>query len=808
MDFVRIPRDDEPGERPWTARDIAMLERIQRRVLWLSTYLIHYANTLRANPDGTKVGGHQASSSSVVSLLTALYFKALRPGDRISIKPHASPVFHAIQALRGKLPLEHLLRFREVGGLQAYPSRTKDADEVDFSTGSVGLGAVAPLFGALTQQYVLDHLGEGPRGRYIALVGDAELDEGNVWEAMGEEYVKRLSDVVWVVDLNRQSLDRVVPEGQAQRIREMFRVHGWHVINLKYGGRLQGVFARPGGQALCECIDEMDNAEYQTLLTLDGEAIRAALLDWGRPRGAPMADLLGGLPGPEVKALFADLAGHDLRGILQAFAEADRVHDRPVVIVAYTIKGWGLPIAGDPLNHSMLLTAKQIAALRAELGVPEEEDLAGFPEHSEEGQYIRDAVKRVEAETYRPPAGRWGPPHVPARFNVNLRPVVSTQEALGVFLQALASEPDLARFVVTVSPDVAVSTNLAGWINKRGIYADRDRPDYFAERQIPRLLKWKQSPRGQHIELGISENTFFMVLAMLGLAEEFTGTPLVPVGTLYDPFISRGLDAFVYGAYSNARFILAGTPSGLSLSREGGMHQSLITPAIGVQLPNVVYFEPAFAQELEWILLGSVASLVNRRGGRIVYLRLSTKPVDQRLLPIPGDPDELGQLKRAVLAGGHRLIDYRQELDYEPGRNVANLFAVGAMVPEAVEASRALAAEGTYANLIVVTSPDLLYRAYRDRDRLRLANPQARVDSHLDRLVPRGEQRLPAVTVMDGHSHTLAFLGAALGTRVVALGVDEFGQSGERAALYRRYGIDTESIARAVRLALKNQEER
>ena len=807
MDFVRIPLDDAAGEQSWTDRDIALLDRIQRRVLWLSTYLIHYANALRPNPDGTKVGGHQASSASMVSLLTALYFKALRPGDRISIKPHASPVFHAIQALRGKLPPEYLTRFREVDGLQAYPSRAKDVDEVDFSTGSVGLGAVAPLFGALTQQYVLDHFGEGPRGRYIALVGDAELDEGNVWEAMGEEYVKRLGDVVWVVDLNRQSLDRVVPEGQAQRIREMFRIHGWHVINLKYGARLQAMFARPGGQALCDCIDEMSNAEYQMLLTLDGGAIRAALLDWGRARGASMDGLLGGLPAPEVKALFADLGGHDLRGILEAFAEADALRDRPVVIVAYTIKGWSLPIAGDPLNHSMLLTAKQIAAVQAELGVPDGDELAAFPEHSEEGRYIRDGVKRVEAGAYRPPGERQSPPHVPARFNVNLRPVVSTQEAMGVFLQALASEPDLARFVVTVSPDVAVSTNLAGWINKRGIYADRDRPDYFAERQIPRLLKWKQSPRGQHIELGISENNLFMVLAMLGLAEEFTGTPLVPLGTLYDPFIARGLDALVYGAYSNARFILAGTPSGLSLSPEGGMHQSLITPAIGVQMPNVVYFEPAFAQELEWILLGSVASLVNRKGGRIVYLRLSTKPVDQRLLPVPGDANELGRLKRAVLAGGHRLIDYREELDYEPGRNVANLFAVGAMVPEAVEASRGLAAQGIYANVIVVTSPDLLYRAYRDSDRLRLGKPHARVDSHLDRLVPRAEARLPAVTVMDGHSHTLAFLGAALGTRVVALGVDEFGQSGERAALYHKYGIDAEAIAQAVRLALKTQEE-
>ena len=214
--------DSEAGihVQQWDDYDLDMLDRIQRRVLWLSTYMVHYANFIRPNPDGIKIGGHEASSSSVLTLLTALYFSFLRSGDRVSIKPHASPVFHTIQFLRGFLSQEKLKTFRQYGGIQAYPSRTKDADGVDFSTGSVGLGAVAPIFGALVRDYLHDHFdkdgsGFSQLGWHIALVGDAELDEGNVWEALGGEYTQRLSRVLWVVDLNRQSLDRVVPDGRA-----------------------------------------------------------------------------------------------------------------------------------------------------------------------------------------------------------------------------------------------------------------------------------------------------------------------------------------------------------------------------------------------------------------------------------------------------------------------------------------------------------------------------------------------------------------------------------------------------------------
>jgi pyruvate dehydrogenase E1 component len=328
---------ETPGARG-REHDLEMLGRLQQRVLWLSVYMVHYANFLR-DTSASKVGGHQASSTSVVTLLTALYFRYLRPGDLVSIKPHASPVLHAIQFLRGFLPKQKLTMFRQFGGLQAYPSRTKDMDGVDFSTGSVGLGAVAPIFGALVRDYVVDHFGaqhgRPGAGWQIALVGDAELDEGNVWETLGEEFTRRLPRVLWVIDLNRQSLDRVIPDGRAQRLRETVRTNGWEVIDLKYGKRLESVFRRPNGIRLRAVIDEMSNEEYQSLLLKEGEIIRARLAS----HDPALAELLAPYPPAVCKELFANLGGHDLESVLEAYDRAFAIEDRPVVIFAYTIKG-------------------------------------------------------------------------------------------------------------------------------------------------------------------------------------------------------------------------------------------------------------------------------------------------------------------------------------------------------------------------------------------------------------------------------------------------------------------------------------
>ncbi|MGH7334359.1 MAG: transketolase-like TK C-terminal-containing protein [Candidatus Rokuibacteriota bacterium] len=760
-----------------SADQLAVLERIQRRVLWLSAWMVHHANTLRANPDGIKVGGHQASSASVVSLLTALYFHALRPTDAVAVKAHASPAFYAIQYLRGRLGADALRALRSFGGLQAYPSHRKNPEIVDLSTGSMGLGAVQATFGALAARYLGDHGTAIRPERVIVMVGDAELDEGNVWEALAEEALARLANVLWIVDVNRQSLDRIVPDARRRQLPELFTAFGWNVVELRYGSRLQRLFTRPGGKLLCARLDTMPYAEYQSLLRLPPAAARKALVT--APSGETnraIDRLLGSVEDDALRALLSDLGGHDLALIIDALDQAGRHRDGPSVILAHTIKGWGLPMAGDPMNHTALMTTAQIEELRASLGITPGDEWAGFAPDSPETALIAGLPSLFE----RPePAAL---PDIPETLDETYAGAMSSQEGFGRVLGALARRPT-GEAIVTVSADVAVTTHLAGWISRRGVYFPEAKPNYFAE--LAQAVQWKESPAGQHIEMGIAEHNLFLLLGALGLTGELSGRPLLPIGTLYDPFVTRGLDALYHALYAGGRFIVVATPSGVTLSPEGGAHQSVITPGIGVALPDIVYWEPVFAREVEWILLDALARLHDAHEGRSAYLRLSTRAIDQSQAP-----PSSARYRAQVLGGGYRLVDTRGEPGYEPETNAVHLFAAGVTVPEALEAARTLRTQEVFANVFVVTSPDLLYRGLRERR------------PYLEDLVSADEEGVPVVSVLDGHSHTLAFLGGALGVSQLALGVDHFGQSGGRADLYRHYGIDARAIAQAARVLL------
>jgi pyruvate dehydrogenase E1 component len=755
------------------ATPLDILDRIQRRVLWLSAWMVHAANA-RPATDGLKVGGHQASSASVVSLLTALYFEALRPTDVVAVKAHASPAFYAIQYLRGRLRAKDLERLRVFGGLQAYPSRRKNPEVVDLSTGSMGLGAVAATFGALAGRYLVDHGGVGTPGRFVIMVGDAELDEGNVGEMLGEEVVRRLGSVLWIVDVNRQSLDRIVPDGRPRQLADMFRAGGWRVDELRWGRRLQARFARPGGERLRARLEAMTATEYQRVLRLPAGGVRKALVtapDGGLDAG--LDRLLADVADAALPDLVADLGGHDLALILDAYAAAGRERERPSVILAHTVKGWGLPFAGDPLNHTMVTSAAQLDELRAALAVAPGEEWAAFAPDSPEGRHIA-ALPPLFTPPPAPPA-----PDVPEALDEVYPELASTQEGFGRALAALGRLP-VGDAIVTVSADVAVTTHLAGWMNRKGIYFPEARPDPFAD--VPQPLKWREGPGGQHIELGIAEHDLFLLLAALGLTAELSGRTLLPIGTLYDPFVTRGLDALYHALYAGARFVVVATPSGVSLAPEGGAHQSVITPGIGLTLPDLAYYEPAFAREVEWILLAGLRAVAARRES--LYLRLSTAPVDQRLAPAPSAAQ-----RAAVLAGGYRLLDGRRAPGWTPERAV-HVFATGVTVPEAVAAAGRLNERGAFPSVFVVTSPDRLYRGLRE--------PRP----YLESLVTADEEDVPIVSVLDGHSHALAFLGGALGVPQQALGVDAFGQSGTRPDLYRHYGIDAEAIVGAATVLL------
>ena len=780
-------------ERPLSPEQLAVLDTIQKRILWLSTQIVHHANHVRPNVDGLKVGGHQASSASVVSILTALYFHSLKQGDRVAIKPHASPAYHAIQYLLGQLEPSYLTTLREYGGLQSYPSRTKDPDPVDFSTGSVGLGAVAPLFAALAHRYAHEHFGDVTSNRFIALIGDAELDEGNIWEALIEESLAWVGNVLWIVDLNRQSLDRVIPGIRATRLKHLFANAGWRVIETKYGHKLREAFARPGGEALRQAIDDMDNEEYQTLIRLPGEVLRPRLIRRGGVDNADIARAIKETPDGELPGLLANLGGHDLGDLVGAIEEALDHGDHPTVLFAYTIKGWGLPFAGDALNHSALLNPNQLEPLRDALGVPAGEEWSRFDPASPAGKLAAESWERLYSGDVVPTPAVVAD-QIPVHVGHNRTTSTSTQEALGRLLTQLADIPEVGKRIVTAAPDVSVSTNLGGWINKLGVFHSREMPVYD---DGPKLLRWEPKPTGQHIELGISEMNLFMWLAMFGLTHELSGQLLFPIGTVYDPFVCRGLDAFIYGTYSASKFIVAGTPSGISLAPEGGAHQSTITPSIGMEVPNVIYYEPTFAQELEWILLEGLRQICDREDGISTYLRLSTAPIDQTLLQPSIDRLGLDELRRQVLAGGYRIIDAQLDAPDVDRNDVVQIVSAGVMLPEAIAAAKLLHEEGVAANVIALTSPQKVFDGWQQRQRQMMSGGDANDPIHFDTLVPANERSAPIVTIMDGSSHALAWLGSIHGARSISLGIDDFGQSGSRPDLYKHYGVDAEHIASA-----------
>ncbi|WP_329236760.1 pyruvate dehydrogenase [Streptomyces sp. NBC_00111] len=761
--------------RRTTTAALDVLHEIEDRVLWLSSAIVHHANRVRPNPSGLKVGGHQASCASMVSIMTALWFRHLRPEDRVSVKPHASPVLHAINHLLGELDASYLSTLRAFGGLQSYPSRSKDPDPVDYSTGSVGIGATATIWGAMARRYADRSAGGGFAGRQYALVGDAELDEGAVWEAVLDPQVAELGELVWIVDLNRQSLDRVVPNIAAGRLHGMFAAAGWQVITLKCGMLLEELCARPGGHALRARIDDMSNPEYQRLLRCSAGELRDRLPGTG-PEAPVITELLAETDDATLMEAVRNLGGHDLSALDTALSEVD--DRRPTVIFAYTVKGHGLPTQGHPQNHSSLLTDEQMRELADELRADLDHPWEGFAADTAAARLCEETAARLRRDAV--PEARI--PEIPTDIGRTPTGVATTQAALGrVLLDLTRSAPEAARRVVTVSPDVSSSTNLGGWVNKVGVWSPTERVDWFAD-DAETILHWRERPTGQHIELGIAETNLVGLLGELGATWSRWGEPLLPIGVLYDPFVQRALEPWSFGIYAGGRSILVGTPSGVTLAPEGGAHQSITTPSLGIEQPGCTTWEPAFALDTEWALLAALSGLGGPDGGS-AYLRLSTRPVDQSLARVPTDPAARERRRRQVVAGAYTLR--RQD-----GAQVT-IAAMGAMVTEALAAADRLQNLGVLADVVCVTSPGLLYRALDAR-----AGHGEAPDWILDHVFP-AQRATPLVTVLDGHPHTLAFLSTIHRVPIRRLGVTRFGQSGSLDEVYRYHGIDTDSIVGA-----------
>ena len=771
---IHVPSSIQlPGAAPLTPRqrELALLADIERRILWLSSWMIHHANHIRPSRDGLKVGGHQASCASAATIMAALFFKALRPQDRIAVKPHASPVLHAINYLLGTQSLDKLQRFRAFGGAQAYPSRTKDQGGVDFSTGSVGLGVATTLFASIVQDFLSARIPTMETGRMVAIMGDAELDEGNVFEALLEGWKHDVRNLWWVIDYNRHSLDGTVNDHLFQKITSFFETVGWKVEPLKYGKAQQHAFLGPAGGALKQWIDDCPNPLYSALVFKGGPAWRERLKrDLAGTMG--IAELLDTRDDDALHRLMTNLGGHDLEALTEAFEAA--TDETPRCFIAYTIKGYGTPLSGHRDNHAGLMTQAQIELLRASCGVAageEWESLAGLSpaRKAEVAAFIERVPWRAKLVAQpRRPALVKGEIAAPAQRKT------STQAAFGTILAELGKgDTALGLRLVTTSPDVAVSTNLAGFINRRGVFHRNPRTDVFRDEHIASPLKWSQSPQGQHIELGIAENNLFLMLAALGLSEPLFGERLLPVGTVYDPFVNRGLDALIYACYQDARFMIVGTPSGITLAPEGGAHQSINTPLTGMSIPGLAMFEPAFADELARIVSWGFHHMQSKQGGA-TYLRLSTRPLDQPERTL-SDSDGV-----AIIAGAYWMVPPA------PGAGLAIAYC-GALAPEATAAHRRLVAQHPGAGLLAVTALGRLHDDW-------LAQGSG---SHIATLLGALAPGAGLVSVLDGHPASLSWLGAVRGNPIRPLGVSRFGQSADLPDLYRHHGIDADAIVAA-----------
>lgn len=763
------------------SNEMEMLELLESRLRWLSSWTVHNANHIRKKRDGLKVGGHQASCSSMTAIMAALYFHALRPQDKVAVKPHAGPVLHAIHYLLGNQTQEKLERFRGLGGVQSYPSRTKDTIPVDFSTGSVGLGVAVTAFSSLMQDYLIAHgqMEESDAGRMIALMGDAELDEGNIYECLIEAYKHDIRNCWWVVDYNRQSLDSTTADRMFRRFDDIFETCGWRVVTLKYGKRQQTAFKKPGGKTLEQWIDSCPNADFAVLTYQGGEAWRKRLLAdiGGKPN---VKKLIAGFDDNALADLMTNLGGHCVETLSEAFDACD--DERPTLFIAYTVKGFGLPLAGHKDNHSGMMNPTQMGVYRKSLGIAEGaewEPYGGLGDNAatQLKAFVDDsALARQTPEATAPPVA------IPARFAVPTGDEQSTQAAFGKVLLDLAkSGEEIGDRIVTTAPDVTQTTNLGAFVNQRGLFRRQEVADAFQQAKIPSAQKWSAHGAGQHIELGIAENNFFLMLASMGLAAPHFGTRLLPVGTVYDPFIARGLDALNYACYQDARFLLVGTPSGLTLGPEGGAHQSINTPLIGMGQPGLVYFEPAWSDEVA-LMMRWAFDHMQQDDGSSVYLRLSTRSIAQE----ERDNDDW---EADALLGAYWL---RKP---DKGAEAAIAFT-GAIAPEALQAYNNLVADIPGLGLLNVTSPDLLHRGWSDQRAARWKGKD-NAPCHAKRMLDELSPDAGLITVLDGSPSALSWLGAVNGMTVSPLGTDRFGQTGDLPDLYNSYRIDENAIIEA-----------
>ncbi|GJM21238.1 MAG: pyruvate dehydrogenase E1 component [Planctomycetota bacterium] len=876
---------------------MSALDSIARRAMIQTAAMIHIANHRKdAHRTDPKVGGHPASCSSSAHILAALHCEVRKPADFLCCKPHAAPIDHVLQGMLGifrehetgrwfeaeeiESTLHRLRDFSENGEpvLQSYHART-DPDSYHFlPSGSVGIPPVVSGYMALAYRYARDHsleLPEVPEDvHFWSLIGDSEFREGSLMEAMPDFAERELGNVTWIIDYNRQNLDgarmpnkRGLAGTDAHRIEEMAEANGWEVIQVRHGSRRREVFKKPGGKPLQEVLESgFSDYELQMhLLLRDMADTRKALI--ARNKGCKK--LVESLSDADLEVVLCDVGGHDTQALVDALLASKKDAKRPTMIVAHTVKGWGLDMYAAPGNHSEMPKEDEVGLLLEEEGLDWERPFANFAADTEEGKLLaakgaelRDGI--TEQLDWRVRNRQWVRDRitdaggVPTSLDIDAKlfPRAHTQWMWGQLAAKLVrigtnaemrrdddSEPEelgekekqweaSADFLLTMSPDVGTSTQLNPVMNERVYGARDDEEKSVADieertghtRRRPQLQP-SQEPWTRHIRFEIAEANCMSAVGAFGVMGHYAGIPFFPIMTVYDFFIKRALDQLYYNLYWGGEFVIMGTPSGVTLSSEGAQHSW----KSDIQIPNLITWEPIFAVELDWILCESIRRHFEdendgRKGiliravtrgieqGELVrrlrrHPRFRSNPTDLESEPL-ADETILEAARHDCLSGAYYMVDFRGQPDYEPGVNVVNVFAMGSVATEALEASDTLREQGIYANVISVSSPDLLLgilASHDDYAHLRSGlgldadlhlNPREGLDNGAE-LVTLAGRRVPVVSVHDGEAGLLDNIGSILGVRQESLAVRKFSKCGRPDQVYRYQGIDAASVIQA-----------
>lgn len=871
------------------------LNKIAQRAHYMATQMIYIANHRADKEKGDpKIGGHAAASASALHIMGALHLMVKSGYDHLANKPHASPADHAYNYLldlflksdfsklstdEKNLAMHGLRKFSTEPQtvLQSYHSALDPDHHNFFPSGTVGIPPVQAGYMALAYRYAKDHGYNAPAAHFWALSGDSEFREGSMYEAIPDFAEREIGNLTWIVDYNRQSLDghritnKKIMEGtDADRIERTMLANGWEVIQVRHGHLRKSLFAKKDGEIFKSFLEkELEDYELQALLLVqDMKSLKTGIAK----EHPQLKKFLDSISEEELFNALRDFGGHDIIAIAEAMEQSKLSTRKPTMIIAHTLKGWGLKMAAQPGNHSALMPEEEVLNLRKNTGITSGNIFEMFPENSPEGKYLKTRGEKIYSEIIKQKEIKeenqkyflekmsdHGAFPESLEINTKLTSYPHTQWMLGQLTAKLtriantqwkveAGQKELTAFekswktpselMISMAPDVGTSTNLNpamdGKIFGAPVVTDFEQDLGVKDAKHPDLIQGEEAS-DRFLRFEIAEGNVMSCMGSFGRLRDVLGIPIMPLMTIYDFFIKRALDQYFYNLYWKSSFICVGTPSGVTLSPEGAQHGW----KSDFQIPNQITWEPFFCQELDWIFCESLKKhFLNDNTGRTgTLLRLVTRGaeqkdmikylskqvrfkssnpgplcrseflidggIDESTLPAIDDAEILKQVRLEVLQGAYYLINYAGYSNYEPGDNVINIFAMGSLTTEAIKASEDLLAKGIYANVIVVTSSDLLCGIQAHENDYSYLKNNLGINSHLyinthdmtdADLITLAGKRIPIVSVHDGEAGLLDNLGSIIGVRQEALAVRKHSRCGRPAEIYQFHGIDFQSV--------------